>query len=75
MCIRDRNTKDYFGKYLAIGIAGYIITQALINISVAIGLLPVFGIPMPLFSYGGTSLVTVLAAIGIALNINNQGYK
>ncbi|WP_288217914.1 FtsW/RodA/SpoVE family cell cycle protein [uncultured Fusobacterium sp.] len=69
------NTKDYFGKYLAIGIAGYIITQALINISVAIGLLPVFGIPMPLFSYGGTSLVTVLAAIGIALNINNQGYK
>ncbi|WP_410208952.1 FtsW/RodA/SpoVE family cell cycle protein [Fusobacterium sp.] len=69
------NTKDYFGKYLAIGIGGYIITQVLINVSVALGLLPVFGIPMPLFSYGGSSIVTILIGIGIALNINNQGYK
>ena len=69
------NTKDYFGKYLAIGIAGYLITQVLINVSVALGLLPVFGIPMPLFSYGGSSILTVLMAISIALNINNQGYK
>lgn len=69
------NTKDYFGKYLAIGIGGYLITQVLINVSVALGLLPVFGIPMPLFSYGGSSILTVLMGISIALNINNQGYK
>ena len=66
------DTKDYFGKYLAMGIGGYIITQVLINIYVALGMLPVFGIPMPIFSYGGSSLVTVFASLGIILNINNH---
>ena len=69
------STKDYFGKYLAIGIGGYIIIQVLINISVALGMLPVFGIPMPLFSYGGTSIITVMGALGIILNINKRGGK
>ena len=54
------------------GIGGYIITQVLINIYVALGMLPVFGIPMPIFSYGGSSLVTVFASLGIILNINNN---
>lgn len=66
------NAKDYFGKFLAIGIAGYLIIQVLINVCVAIGMLPVFGIPMPLFSYGGSSLVTVMVALGIVLNINER---
>ncbi len=65
-------TTDYFGKYLAIGIGGYLITQVLINIYVALGMLPVFGIPMPIFSAGGTSIVTIFAAMGIILNINKQ---
>ena len=68
-------TKDYFGKYLAMGIGGYIITQVLINIYVALGMLPVFGIPMPIFSYGGSSLVTIFTSLGIILNINNQKDK
>lgn len=67
--------KDYFGKYLAMGIGGYIITQVLINIYVALGMLPVFGIPMPIFSYGGSSLVTIFTSLGIILNINNQKDK
>lgn len=66
-------TKDYFGKYLAIGLAGYLIIQVLINIYVALGLVPVFGIPMPLFSHGGTSILTVMTALGIVVNINNKG--
>lgn len=64
--------KDYFGKYLVMGIGGYIITQVLINIYVALGMLPVFGIPMPIFSYGGSSLVTIFTSLGIILNVNNN---
>lgn len=65
-------TKDYFGKYLAIGIGGYIIIQMVINLSVALGILLVFGIPMPFFSSGGSSLITVFSALGIIININKQ---
>lgn len=65
-------THDYFGKYLAIGIGGYLITQVLINIYVALGMLPVFGIPMPLFSSGGTSILTIFLSLGIIININRQ---
>lgn len=65
-------SKDYFAKYLAIGIGGYLITQVLINIYVALGMLPVFGIPMPIFSYGGSSLITVFSALGIIGNINSH---
>lgn len=64
--------KDYFGKYLVMGIGGYIITQVLINIYVALGMLPVFGIPMPIISYGGSSLVTIFTSLGIILNVNNN---
>lgn len=62
--------EDYLGKYLSVGVAGYIFIQFLINISVAIGLLPVFGIPMPIMSFGGSSLLTVFIALGIVVNIN-----
>ena len=66
-------TKDEFGKYLAMGIGGLIMIQMFINIFVAVGLLPVFGIPMPLFSYGGSSMVTLGIALGIIQNINKVG--
>lgn len=66
------NCKNIFGRYLALGIGGYIISQFLINIFVALGLLPVFGIPMPIFSYGGSSVITIFAGIGIVLNINKS---
>ncbi|MGL5123283.1 MAG: FtsW/RodA/SpoVE family cell cycle protein [Fusobacteriaceae bacterium] len=61
---------NFFGKYLSIGIAGYIFIQFLINMSVAIGLLPVFGIPMPIMSFGGSSLITIFISLGIVFNIN-----
>lgn len=69
------NSKTYFGKYLAIGIAGYLITQVIINIGVAIGLIPVLGIPLPFISSGGSSLLTLSIAIGIVININNSKLK
>ncbi|WP_300361292.1 FtsW/RodA/SpoVE family cell cycle protein [Fusobacterium sp.] len=67
----SRISKDYLGKYLAVGVAGMIITQVLINLFVTVGLLPVFGIPMPFFSYGGTSILTILMALGLVLSVNN----
>lgn len=63
---------NFFAKYLSIGIAAYVFSQFLINISVAIGLLPVFGIPMPIMSFGGSSLITIFSALGIIHNINNN---
>lgn len=72
ICSVAKEVKDYFGKYLVIGIAGYIITQVIINISVTLGLLPVFGIPLPFISYGGSSMMTLLAALGIVYNVNKK---
>lgn len=65
------NSKTYFGKYLAAGIGGYFITQVIINIGVAIGLIPVLGIPLPFISSGGSSLLALSVAIGLIININN----
>jgi rod shape determining protein RodA len=62
--------RDPFGSYLAIGISAIFFWQFFINIGMVIGLLPVVGIPLPLFSYGGTSLLTSLTLIGILLNIH-----
>ena len=71
----SRSTTDYFGKYLAIGITGYLFTQIIMNVYVVTGLMPVTGIPLPLMSYGGTSLWTTLLAIGVLYNVNNQQWK
>jgi cell division protein FtsW len=63
---------DRFGSLLALGLTMMVAVQALINISVVVGLLPTKGIPLPLVSAGGSSLVVSLAAMGILLNISQQ---
>ena len=62
-------TEDLFGRYLAVGITGMVVLQAFINISVVLGLMPTKGIPLPLVSYGGSSLFFTLACVGVLLNI------
>ena len=62
--------RDTFGSYLASGIAAIFFWQVTINIGMVSGLLPVVGIPLPLFSYGGTSMLTSLVLISILLNIH-----
>lgn len=68
----SENAKDYFSKYLAAGIGGYFIIQVIINIGVAIGLIPVLGIPLPFISSGGSSLMTLLISMALVIVINNS---
>jgi cell division protein FtsW len=65
-------TQDMFGRYLAVGITSMVVLQAFINISVVLGLMPTKGIPLPLVSYGGSSLFVTLACVGVLLNITKQ---
>jgi cell division protein FtsW len=65
------SAKDVFGRLLAAGIVCWFGLQALINLGAVTGLLPITGVPLPFLSYGGSSLVVSLAAVGILLNIAN----
>jgi cell division protein FtsW len=63
---------DRFGMLLGIGIVTGIVAQALFNMSVVLSMLPTKGIPLPFISYGGSSLVPTLFAVGVLLNISQQ---
>ena len=62
--------EDKFGKYLAFGITFSLAFQAMLNLMVVVGLIPVTGVTLPFLSYGGSSLLISLTSIGILLNIN-----
>jgi cell division protein FtsW len=64
------NAEDEYGSYVAFGISGLLGLQALINLSVAMAILPTKGLTLPFISYGGSSLVVSCAAAGILLNIS-----
>lgn len=64
--------RDEFGRLLAVGLTVLLVGQALVNVSVVVGLLPTKGIPLPFISYGGSSLLMNLIAVGILLNISQQ---
>lgn len=64
------NSRDNFGKILIGGLAGVILFQCFINIGMNIGIVPVAGIPLPYLSYGGSSLITMLAVSGMAESVH-----
>ena len=66
------NAPDRFGMLLGIGIITGIVVQALFNISVVISIVPAKGIPLPFISYGGTSVVLTMLAVGVLLNISQN---
>lgn len=67
-----QTARDTYGAYLATGITSLIGVQATLNIAVVTSTVPVTGVALPFFSYGGTSLVIMLASMGILLNISKQ---
>ncbi len=69
-----RNSRDRFGTFLAFGIVAVVFWELVINVSMATGLLPVVGIPLVMFSYGGSSVVSTLAAMGVLMNISMRRF-
>jgi len=63
---------DDFGRYLALGVTTMLVVQAFMNMSVVLGLLPNKGIPLPMISSGGSSLVSTLASLGILMNVSEH---
>ena len=69
-----RNAKDTFGMMLAIGLVGTLFWPAAINVAMVLGLAPVIGVPLPLFSYGGSALLAAAISLGLLLNISMRRY-
>ncbi|MEW5761622.1 MAG: rod shape-determining protein RodA [Bacillota bacterium] len=63
------HAKDTFGTLLATGIASMLVFHILVNIGMTVGIMPVTGIPLPFFSYGGSAMLTNMASLGLLLNI------
>jgi len=69
-----KDSKDKFGSILAVGIVSIIFWEVTINVGMVTGLLPVVGIPMVLFSYGGSSLISSMAIMGLLMNISMRRF-
>jgi cell division protein FtsW len=65
--------RDPFGMLLALGLSVMLATQALLNMAVVVAIVPPTGVPLPFFSYGGSSMVTAMAAVGLLLSISRFG--
>jgi cell division protein FtsW len=63
---------DDFGRYLALGMTTMLVVQAFMNMSVVLGMMPTKGIPLPMLSFGGSSLLSTLACLGILLNVSEH---
>jgi rod shape determining protein RodA len=64
-----RNSTDPFSSIFVFGIAGMLATHVLVNIGMTIGIMPITGIPLPFFSYGGSFMLTCMVLIGLALRV------
>jgi rod shape determining protein RodA len=69
-----KRCNDPFGSLLAIGVSAMLFWHIVINMGMVIGLFPVVGVPLPFFSYGGTSMVTSMVGVGILLNISMRRF-
>lgn len=68
-----RRARDLFGKYLAMGFSSVIAIQAMTNMMVGLKMLPPKGMVLPFLSYGGSSLILHMAAVGVLLNVSRRG--
>jgi cell division protein FtsW len=65
--------QDTFGVALATGLTTWIVFEALLNMATVTNTIPITGVPLPFFSYGGTALASTLAAVGVLLSIARRG--
>lgn len=68
-----QNARDRYGKLLAAGLTSMVMVQALVNLLAVFGLAPLTGVPLPFVSYGNASMLVMLCAVGLLLNIANGG--
>lgn len=69
-----RRAADRFGMFLAMGVTAMIFWHIVVNLGMVIGLMPVVGVPLPLFSYGGTSMVTTMIGVGLLMNVSMRRF-
>ncbi|UFS70555.1 rod shape-determining protein RodA [Geomonas sp. RF6] len=69
-----KRCNDRFGSLMAVGVSAMLFWHIVINMGMVIGLFPVVGVPLPFFSYGGTSMVTSMVGVGILLNISMRRF-
>jgi rod shape determining protein RodA len=69
-----KNAKDRLGVLMAGGVVSMISLYVFINVGMAVGIVPVVGVPLPLVSYGGTSIITTFLALGLLLNIQTRRF-
>jgi rod shape determining protein RodA len=67
-------SNDRFGMYIAVGVSAMLFWHIIVNLGMVIGLLPVVGVPLPLFSYGGTSMITTMTGVGLLLNVSMRRF-
>jgi cell division protein FtsW (lipid II flippase) len=68
-------SESIFGRVLIVGVIVWIVSQAAVNIAVVLGVLPVLGVPLPLISAGGSSLIATLGAIGLVLAVEKDNHR
>jgi rod shape determining protein RodA len=67
-------TRDRFSACLIMGVISIITAQVLVNVAMVAGLLPVVGVPLPFFSYGGSSMVSLMMGVALILNIRMRRF-
>jgi rod shape determining protein RodA len=74
-CVKVASSaKDRFGAVLAVGVGSIVFWHAIFNLGMATGLLPVVGVTLPLFSYGGSSVMTILLGVGLVMNVSMRRF-
>lgn len=71
----SKNAPDTYARLLAIGITTWFVWQSFVNIAAMLAMIPMTGVPLPFISYGGSSLIFLLAATGVLLNISKYSTK
>ena len=75
-CVRiAANSRDRFGSVIAIGVGSIFFWQVLINLGMVMGIMPVVGVTLPLFSYGGSSILTCMLGVGLLMNVSIHRFR